>query len=159
MEKLYTGADLMTPGLIGPPFPPRATKGRLVGIASSESPSVALAVGVAELDISRFEKVVGEKGKAVRILHWFGDELVGGAGGAGEVPEKVEAGVDEDVGGEGENGGVSLESLSLAEGGGEQKSGEGLGETEKQQQQQLPELTTKGISIFHIILCIKKHPH
>ncbi|KAF8430303.1 RNA binding protein-like protein Ligatin/Tma64 [Tirmania nivea] len=154
MEKLYTGADLMTPGLIGPPFPPRATKGRLVGIASSERPSVALAVGVAEVDISGLGKVVGEKGKAVRILHWYGDELAGGAGGAGEVPEKVEGVFDEDVSDGGENGGVSLEGLSLAEEGegkGEPKGEEGLRETGNQQeQQQLPELTVKEIDdAFH----------
>ena len=120
MEKLYTGADLMTPGLIGPPFPAQAVKGRLVAIASSERPSVAFAVGVAEMDISRLEKVVGEKGKAVRVLHWFGDEL---GGGAGEVPEKVEGVFDED-GEEGtENGGVRLEGGSLVEGeeGGEEQ--------------------------------------
>lgn len=161
MEKLYTGADLMTPGLIGPPFPPRATKGSLVGIASSESPSVALAVGVAEVDISKLEKVVGEKGKAVRILHWFGDELVGGAR---EVPEKVEGVFDEDLGEEAENGGVSLEGLSLAEEVEKQESEEGLGEAEKQQQQQqqqqLPELTTKEINdTFHNAFIFGLHHH
>lgn len=117
MEKLFTGADLMTPGLIGPPFPAGATKGRLVAIASSASPTVALAVGVAEVDISRLSKVVGEKGKAVRILHWFKDEL----GGSGHEPPAQVEGVLVGETGEEDNGGVSLEGLSITEGGGEEK--------------------------------------
>lgn len=113
MDKLYTGADLMIPGLIGPPFPEDARKGSLVAIASSYSPTVALAVGMAEVDISMLSKVVGEKGKAVKILHWFGDELCGSGEKAPEVVEKipVENSVDEE-----EYGGVGLEGLSLSGG-------------------------------------------
>ncbi|KAF8468395.1 eukaryotic translation initiation factor SUI1 family protein [Kalaharituber pfeilii] len=97
MEKLYTGADLMIPGLIGPPFPAGAAKGKLVAIASSKSPTVALAVGIAEIDVSELSKVVGEKGKAVRILHWYGDEIWSLGGSGGEAPEKVDFGDDEEV--------------------------------------------------------------
>ena len=56
-----------------------------MAIASSDSPTVALAVGVAEIDISVLSKVAGEKGKAVKILHWFGDEL----GGSGEKAPEI----------------------------------------------------------------------
>ena len=52
IEKLCAGADLMTPGLIGPPFPQGATKDRLVAVASIDSPEVALAVGICSIDIA-----------------------------------------------------------------------------------------------------------
>ena len=103
----------MIPGLIGPPFPEDARKGHLVAIASSNSPTVALAVGVAEIDISMLSKVVGERGKAVKILHWFGDEL----GGSGEKAPEVVEGVPMENAMDGEDcGGVSLEGLSLSDG-------------------------------------------
>ncbi|KAI5800368.1 RNA binding protein-like protein Ligatin/Tma64 [Peziza echinospora] len=99
LEKLFTGADLMTPGLIGPPFAEGAKKGKLVSINSIDNPTVPMAVGVAEIDVSGLSKAVGEKGKAVRILHWYGDEIwnlfgtgakapteLNVEGGAGEVP-------------------------------------------------------------------------
>lgn len=76
VKKLQGGADLMTPGLFGgPPFPPRAKKGAVVAIAALESPSVPVAVGVCEIDVSALQKVRGEKGHAVENMHWFGDEL------------------------------------------------------------------------------------
>lgn len=103
----------MIPGLIGPPFPEDARKGHLVAIASSYNPTVALAVGVAEIDISMLSKVAGERGKAVKILHWFGDEL----GGSGEKPPEVVEGVSMENAMDGEEfGGVSLEGLSLSDG-------------------------------------------
>ena len=76
VEKMQAGADLMTPGLQrGPPFPERATKGVVVAIASLEAPTVPMAVGTCEIDISALGKVQGMKGQAVSTFHWAGDEL------------------------------------------------------------------------------------
>lgn len=76
MEKLYGGADLMTPGLFnGPPFPEKATKGAIVAVASLEKPSVPTFVGVCEIDISKLQNVQGAKGHAVKGVQWEGDEL------------------------------------------------------------------------------------
>ena len=66
----------MTPGLQrGPPFPAKATKGAVVAIASLEAPTVPMAVGTCEIDVSSLEKVQGMKGQAVSTFHWAGDEL------------------------------------------------------------------------------------
>ncbi|KAF2092888.1 hypothetical protein NA57DRAFT_61992 [Rhizodiscina lignyota] len=125
VSKLQQGADLMTPGLAGPPFPPRAKKDAVVAIASTESPSVPVAVGVCEIDVSALQKVQGTKGHAVRIEHWMGDELWGwsasGKPGASapeslpgwmpqeedDIAEKME---DLDIEGEAQGGGVALGS-------------------------------------------------
>ncbi len=92
LQKLRGGADLMTPGLAGPPFPLRATKGALVGVASLERPSVPMVVGVCEIDVSALKAVQGEKGRAVRGIHWDGDELWAWSAGAkvgGAAPEYI----------------------------------------------------------------------
>jgi translation initiation factor 2D len=74
--KIQGGADLMTPGLArGPPFPEKAKRGSIVAIASSDSPTIPMAVGVCEIDIGALQNVQGTKGHAVRIVHWSGDEL------------------------------------------------------------------------------------
>jgi translation initiation factor 2D len=76
VKKLQGGADLMTPGLAGgPPFPSRATQGAVVSIASTDRPSVPMAIGVCEIDVSALQKVQGAKGHAVESIHWVGDEL------------------------------------------------------------------------------------
>lgn len=76
VEKLQGGADLMTPGLQrGPPFPPKATKGAVVAIASLEAPTVPMVVGTCEIDVSALGRVQGMKGHAVSTFHWAGDEL------------------------------------------------------------------------------------
>jgi len=76
IEKMQAGADLMTPGLQqGPPFPEKATKGAIVAIASLEAPTVPMAVGTCEIDVSALGKVQGMKGMAVSTFHWAGDEL------------------------------------------------------------------------------------
>jgi translation initiation factor 2D len=76
VEKLQGGADLMTPGLQrGPPFPAKATKGAVVAVASLEAPTVPMAVGTCEIDVSALQKVQGVKGHAVQTFHWAGDEL------------------------------------------------------------------------------------
>lgn len=94
IKKLQGGADLMTPGLAGgPPFPPRAKKGTVAAIASTERPSVPVAVGVCEIDVSAIEKVQGAKGHAVENMHWAGDELwsYSATGRTGQPPpEEIE---------------------------------------------------------------------
>lgn len=76
VEKMQAGADLMTPGLQrGPPFPKKATKGSIVAIASLEAPTVPMAVGTCEIDVSSLGRVQGLKGQAVSSFHWAGDEL------------------------------------------------------------------------------------
>ena len=78
LDKMRSGADLMTPGLAhGPPFPAKATKGATVAIASYENPSVPVVVGECEIDVSSLKSVRGTKGHAVRGLHWHGDEIWG----------------------------------------------------------------------------------
>ncbi|KAJ5291330.1 hypothetical protein N7478_000581 [Penicillium angulare] len=76
MRKLHGGADLMTPGLANdPPFPERAVKDAVVAVASLDSHTVPLFVGICEIDVSALGEVQGTKGHAVRGLHWEGDEL------------------------------------------------------------------------------------
>ncbi|CUS15373.1 unnamed protein product [Tuber aestivum] len=108
MERLCDGADLMIPGLVGP-FPEGAKVGRVVGIASLERPGIPVGVGVCEVDVSALEWVAGEKGKAVKVLHWVGDEIWK-LGGEGTIPERLgdEKGV-EDL--EGAIGAVSLKGV------------------------------------------------
>lgn len=93
LRKLRGGADLMTPGLAGPPFPARATKGSLVAVASLEKPTVPMVVGVCEIDVAALKNARGEKGRAVRGVHWEGDELwawsVGGRPGAA-APDHID---------------------------------------------------------------------
>ena len=98
VEKLRTGADLMTPGLArGPPFPEKAKKNAVAAVASVEKPSVPALVGVCEIDVSALEKVQGAKGHAVRGIHWEGDELwawsQSGAGGR-LPPESIDGWMD-----------------------------------------------------------------
>ena len=76
VKKLQGGADLMTPGLAGgPPFPSRAKKGAVVAIASTSKPSVPVAVGVCNVDVSALGAVQGARGCAVESMHWYGDDL------------------------------------------------------------------------------------
>ncbi|KAL1653574.1 hypothetical protein SLS61_003720 [Didymella pomorum] len=76
VEKLQSGADLMTPGLQrGPPFPKKAFKGAVVAIASLEAPTVPMAVGTCLIDVSSLGSTQGTKGHAVETFHWAGDEL------------------------------------------------------------------------------------
>lgn len=76
IKKLQGGADLMTPGLAGgPPFPEKAKKGAVVAIAATDKPTVPVAVGVCEIDVSALNKVQGSRGRAVENMHWAGDEI------------------------------------------------------------------------------------
>lgn len=66
----------MTPGLAGPPFASKkAIKGAVVAVASLEAPTVPMAVGTCEIDISALQTTRNAKGCAVEIFHWAGDEL------------------------------------------------------------------------------------
>lgn len=127
IEKLQTGADLMTPGLIGgPPWPDRAKTGTIVAASGLQNDTVPVWVGTCKIDVSALGKVQGMKGVAVEGIHWRGDELwnwsTTGSGGraapselegwsslssalAGGV-EDLDLDDDEDVGQE--DGGVSL---------------------------------------------------
>lgn len=76
VKKLQGGTDLMTPGLAGgPPFPEQAKQGAVVAIASTDKPTVPVAVGVCKIDVSELQEVQGARGHAVETLHWYGDEL------------------------------------------------------------------------------------
>ncbi|TGZ76539.1 hypothetical protein EX30DRAFT_312329 [Ascodesmis nigricans] len=107
IEKLLGGADLMIPGLVGPPWT-EAKVGDIVAVEGGRK-GVAMAVGILEVDLKEVERVQGERGRAVKILHWWGDE-VWNMGSGEEVPapdgvaqavEGVEAlKVEEAVGGE-----------------------------------------------------------
>jgi len=139
MERLYDGADLMIPGLVGP-FPEGAKAGKIVGIASLERPGVPVVVGVCEVDVSALGVVVGEKGKAVRVLHWVGDEIWK-LGGEGVIPERLgdEDGVEDLEEG---IGGVSLEDVGGKEKG--KEMGVGNGDTDDGQED-VRELSVKGL--------------
>jgi translation initiation factor 2D len=94
VEKLKSGADLMTPGLVGgPPWPEGAKEGSVVAVAGLEKASVPVWVGVCKIDISGLGRVQGLKGAAVEGIHWAGDEVYNwsqtGSGGRA-VPDHVE---------------------------------------------------------------------
>lgn len=98
VSKIKGGADLMTPGLAGPPFPAGAKLGAVVAIASLENPSVPVAIGICTIDISTLQSARGAKGHAVEILHWAGDEVwdwsTSGKSGL-TPPENLEGWIDE----------------------------------------------------------------
>lgn len=94
VDKLRTGADLMTPGLVGgPPWPEAAKVGAVVAIAGLEKSSVPIWVGTCKIDVSSLGKVQGAKGAAVEGVHWEGDEIWGwsqtGLGGR-PSPQRIE---------------------------------------------------------------------
>ncbi|KAK6330506.1 hypothetical protein TWF696_003395 [Orbilia brochopaga] len=110
MEKVFGGADLMMPGVVGVVRRQPGNgvqKGDLVGVADYKKENVVLAVGVAEVDIPATGGR-GGKGKAVRILHWVGDELWALGGGSAPPERLTVSWGGEEIGGE-EEGGVSLE--------------------------------------------------
>jgi len=177
LQKLWNGADLMTPGLArGPPFPIAATKGSVVAIASLDSPSVPMVVGVCEINVSELKTVAGEKGRAVRGVHWSGDELwawsAGGKGG-GDRPRtlegwelKSEAGI-QDVKDEIDQLQIDDEEAEIEEDGGvplEDEKGDNLDRdkfsgrddnapSSKDSQLEDKELSTKGSLICYSVRC------
>ncbi|KAI9661937.1 MAG: hypothetical protein M1821_009177 [Bathelium mastoideum] len=172
VEKLRGGADLMTPGLAGPPFPSDAKKGSLVAVASVENPSVPMVIGTCVIDVSSLDSVRGAKGHAVQTAHWCGDELwtwsATGRPGTPAPPhlegwiKDVPDGDDlanrtEDLDLEedgGDEGGVPLKAAGASEAEPSNKNptnGEGNGsKTELFEKVDSPELTTKDIDeAFH----------
>ncbi|KAJ5082617.1 RNA binding protein Ligatin/Tma64 [Penicillium argentinense] len=115
MRKLHGGADLMTPGIANdPPFDPRATKGSVVAVASLNSHTVPLFVGICEIDVSTLGEVQGTKGHAIRGLQWEGDELWAWSSSSrpGRPPPEYIEGWDEEETDELEEG---VDELTLGE--------------------------------------------
>ncbi|XP_078488586.1 eukaryotic translation initiation factor 2D-like [Ciona intestinalis] len=76
IQKLANGADLMLPGVVFHPnldFP-SFERGSVVAINTIENSS-ALAVGVALMSSDEMVESIDKRGKAVHILHVFGDHL------------------------------------------------------------------------------------
>ncbi|KIV86076.1 hypothetical protein PV11_01713 [Exophiala sideris] len=94
VEKLRSGADLMTPGLVGgPPWPENAKEGSVIAVAGLKKLSVPIWVGICKIDVSSLGRVQGSKGAAVEGVHWEGDEIWNwsqtGSGGR-PPPERIE---------------------------------------------------------------------
>lgn len=110
-----------------------------MAIASSESPTVPLVVGICEINVSGLARVVGEKGKAVRVVHWVGDEIFNNGGAGGKIPEGLEWGAKVDEAAK-ELEGISLENRP------EENKGKGKENTEVDTGgEAIRELTTKGM--------------
>ncbi|RSL98984.1 hypothetical protein CEP52_009973 [Fusarium oligoseptatum] len=77
-EKLTHGSDLMIPGLIKAPsaeWDSRAITGSVVAVAGMQKDTVPLWIGTCQVDICKLPPSVrGQKGVAVKALHWAGDE-------------------------------------------------------------------------------------
>ncbi|KAF7550220.1 hypothetical protein G7Z17_g5850 [Cylindrodendrum hubeiense] len=76
-EKLRHGSDLMIPGLVKAQtakWDPRATVGAVVAVAGMRKDTVPLWVGSCQVDVCNLGDVRGQKGVAVKPLHWAGDE-------------------------------------------------------------------------------------
>ena len=163
VEKLQSGADLMTPGLqMGPPFPKHATKDAIVAVASIEAPTVPMAVGTCEINVSALGRVQGAKGQAVRSFHWAGDELwawspigrpgtdpptaIGGWGADEEDVELVSRAEALDMAaGEEDDGGVLVDAPPSRKADAEGARATGAPSTELAEQVEDKELSTKGM--------------
>ncbi|KAL2678723.1 hypothetical protein Neosp_009474 [[Neocosmospora] mangrovei] len=96
-EKLTHGSDLMIPGLIKAPsaeWDSRAKTGSVVAVAGMQKDTVPLWIGTCQVDICNLPPSVrGQKGVAVKALHWAGDEVWSwrplGSGGQAP-PESIE---------------------------------------------------------------------
>lgn len=96
-EKLTHGSDLMIPGLIKAPsaeWDSRAKIGSAVAVAGMQKDTVPLWIGTCQVDICNLPPSVrGQKGVAVKALHWAGDEVWSwrplGSGGQAP-PESIE---------------------------------------------------------------------
>jgi predicted RNA-binding protein (TIGR00451 family) len=71
LEKLQSGADLMTPGLTS--WHSEIKAGDITAIALEDK--VPVAVGVAAFDVGRLVQSRGGKGKAIYLVHCHHDEL------------------------------------------------------------------------------------
>lgn len=90
IDVLAGGADLMLPGTI-PPFDKRAVKGVIVGVSDSAHTLVIKAIGVTNLNMTQFDRVIGRTGVAVNVIHLVGDELYKLAKVDITVPEEVKS--------------------------------------------------------------------
>lgn len=116
-EKLTHGSDLMIPGLVKPkgvPWNSKARKDAVVAVAGMRKDTIPTWVGTCEVDICQLgDSVQGQKGVAVKGLHWAGDEIWSwkslGSGG-GEIPEKLDGwiGLSGDVA-------TSVEALAITD--------------------------------------------
>ncbi|EPS40105.1 hypothetical protein H072_6061 [Dactylellina haptotyla CBS 200.50] len=168
MEKVYGGADLMMPGVIGARRKDSndgVKKGEVVGVADYKNENVVLAVGIAETHIG-VDGGRGEKGKGVRILHWAGDELWGLGGSGVNPPDSLDVAWTNSGTEAEQDGGVSLEGLNIGDGGEEVsdkldkgKAPEKLPEDDEDSDEpQFPELTTAEIdSAFRNALIYSLH--
>ncbi|KAK8054774.1 hypothetical protein PG993_000001, partial [Apiospora rasikravindrae] len=96
-QKLSHGSDLMIPGLVksrGATWDARAKKGAVVAVAGLRRDTVPMWVGTCDVDVSRLgNDLRGQKGVAIKGLHWAGDEVWSwrplGSGGR-EAPDALE---------------------------------------------------------------------
>ncbi|CAM1501450.1 Fc.00g034340.m01.CDS01 [Cosmosporella sp. VM-42] len=96
-EKLRHGSDFMIPGLVkaqNTKWDSRASAGSVVAVAGIRKDTVPSWVGVCQVDVCNLgDDVRGQKGIAVKALHWAGDECWSwralGSGGQ-EPPETLE---------------------------------------------------------------------
>lgn len=94
---LRHGADLMIPGLVKAPnakWDSRAGVGSIVAVAGTRNDTVPLWIGSCQIDVANLpDNVRGQKGVAVKALHWAGDECwrwrALGSGGQ-EPPDSLE---------------------------------------------------------------------
>ncbi|WXC60414.1 hypothetical protein SNK03_006288 [Fusarium graminearum] len=120
-EKLKHGADLMVPGLVkakGSAWDKRATTGAVVAVAGLQNPTVPIWVGTCQIDVQNLpDDLQGQKGVAVKALHWAGDECWSwkslGSGGI-DPPSNLEGWIGLDAGLASQLGKVSLEDESKA---------------------------------------------
>ncbi|KAK6863484.1 hypothetical protein PG995_000012 [Apiospora arundinis] len=105
-QKLSHGSDLMIPGLVksrGAAWDARAKKGAVVAVAGLQKDTVPMWVGTCDVEVCKLgNDLRGQKGVAVKGLHWAGDEVWSwrplGSGGR-EAPEALEGwqGLTEDM--------------------------------------------------------------
>ncbi|KAF5227438.1 hypothetical protein FAUST_11774, partial [Fusarium austroamericanum] len=120
-EKLKHGADLMVPGLVkakGSAWDKRATTGAVVAVAGLQNPTVPIWVGTCQIDVQNLpDDLQGQKGVAVKALHWAGDECWSwkslGSGGI-DPPSNLEGWIGLDAGLASQLGKVLLEDESKA---------------------------------------------
>ncbi|KAM0396719.1 hypothetical protein ACHAQC_004229 [Fusarium culmorum] len=120
-EKLKHGADLMVPGLVkakGSAWDKRATTGAVVAVAGLQNPTVPIWVGTCQIDVQNLpDDLQGQKGVAVKALHWAGDECWSwkslGSGGI-DPPSNLEGWSSLDTGLASQLGKVSLEDENKA---------------------------------------------
>lgn len=120
-EKLKHGADLMVPGLVkakGSAWDKRATTGAVVAVAGLQNLTVPIWVGTCQIDVQNLpDDLQGQKGVAVKALHWAGDECWSwkslGSGGI-DPPSNLEGWSGLDTGLASQLGKVSLEDENKA---------------------------------------------